>query len=40
VHIYKRACKEPIVQVAQDEKLSEEAVQDIFERWAKKTLTE
>lgn len=35
-HIYQRARKEPITQVAQDEGLSEEAVQGIFERWAKK----
>ena len=35
-HIYQRARKEPITQVAKDENLSEEAVQGIFERWAKK----
>jgi len=35
-HIYKRARKEPISQIAQDERLSEDAVQGIFERWAKK----
>lgn len=35
-HIYKRSRQEPITQIAQDEKLSEEAVQGIFERWAKK----
>jgi transposase len=35
-HIYERARKEPITQVAKDENLSEEAVQGIFERWAKK----
>jgi transposase len=34
--IYKRARKEPILQIAQDENLSEEAVQGIFNRWAKK----
>jgi len=34
--IYKRSRKEPILQIAQDEALSEEAVQGIFERWAKK----
>lgn len=35
-HVYQRTRKEPISQIAQDEKLSEEAVQGIFERWAKK----
>ena len=35
-HIYRRARKAPLTQVAQDEDLSEEAVQGIFERWAKK----
>jgi transposase len=35
-HIYQRARKEPITQVAKDESLSEEAVQGIFARWAKK----
>lgn len=35
-HIYQRARKEPATQVAKDEGLSEEAVQGIFERWAKK----
>jgi transposase len=35
-YIYQRARKEPILQVAQDEQLSEEIVQGIFERWAKK----
>jgi transposase len=35
-HIYQRTRKEPILQVAQDEQLSEEIVQGIFERWAKK----
>jgi transposase len=35
-HIFQRARKEPITQVAKDEGLSEEAVQGIFERWAKK----
>jgi transposase len=35
-YIYQRTRKEPILQIAQDEKLSEEAVQGIFERWAKK----
>ncbi len=37
-HIYQRTRKEPILQVARDEKLSEESVQGIFERWAKKRL--
>lgn len=35
-YIYRRTRKEPILQVAQDESLSEEIVQGIFERWAKK----
>ena len=35
-HIYQRSRKEPILQIAQDEQLSEEIVQGIFERWAKK----
>jgi transposase len=35
-HLYQRARKEPLTQVAKDEGLSEEAVQGIFERWAKK----
>src|SRR4030066_1663699 len=35
-HIYQRARKEPITQVSKDENLSEEAVQGIFVRWAKK----
>jgi transposase len=35
-HVYQRTRKEPIAQVAQDEQLSEEIVQGIFERWAKK----
>ena len=35
-HIYQRARKEPINQVAKDETLSEEVVHGIFERWAKK----
>jgi transposase len=35
-HIYERTRKEPISQVAKDEKLSDESVQGIFERWAKK----
>lgn len=36
--VYQRARKEPISQVARDEGLSEDAVQGIFERWAKKRL--
>lgn len=35
-HIFQRTRKEPLAQVAKDEGLSEEAVQGIFERWAKK----
>jgi len=35
-YIYQRSRREPISQVAQDEGLSEEAVQAIFEDWAKK----
>ena len=35
-YVYQRTRKEPILQVAQDEQLSEEIVQGIFERWAKK----
>ena len=34
--IYQRGRREPISQIAQDEGLSEEAVQGIFEDWAKK----
>jgi transposase len=37
-HIYERSRKEPISQIAEDEGISEEAVQAIFERWAKKRL--
>jgi len=37
-HIYQRARKEPVSQIAQEEGLSEEAVQAIFEHWAKKRL--
>jgi len=35
-YIYQRTRQEPILQVARDEQLSEEIVQGIFERWAKK----
>ena len=35
-YVYQRSRREPISQVAQDEGLSEEAVQAIFEDWAKK----
>jgi transposase len=35
-YVYQRTRKEPISQVAKDEKLSEEIVQGIFDRWAKK----
>jgi transposase len=34
--IYQRGRREPIAQIAQDEGLSEDIVQGIFERWAKK----
>jgi transposase len=37
-YIYQRARKEPVSQIAQDEGLSEEAVQAIFEQGAKKRL--
>ena len=37
-HIYERARKEPVSQIAEDEGLSEEAVQAIFEQKAKKRL--
>jgi transposase len=37
-YIYQRSRREPISQVAEDEGLSEEAVQAIFEDWAKKRL--
>ena len=36
--IYERAHKEPVSQIAEEEGLSEEAVQTIFEHWAKKRL--
>jgi transposase len=36
-YIYQRGRREPISQIAQDEGLSEEAVQAIFEDWAKKS---
>lgn len=35
--VYERARREPISQIAQQEQLSEDIVQAIFERWAKKT---
>lgn len=35
-YVYQRSRREPISQIAQDEGLSEEAVQAIFEDWAKK----
>ena len=35
-HIYQRSRREPVSQVAKDEGLSEDIVQGIFERWAKK----
>jgi transposase len=37
-HIYQRARKEPVSQIAEEEGLSEEAVQAIFEHRAKKRL--
>lgn len=37
-HVYQRARKEPVSQVAEEEGLSEEAVQAIFEHRAKKRL--
>lgn len=37
-HIYQRSRKEPVSQIAEDEGISEEAVQAIFEHWAKKRL--
>lgn len=37
-HVYQRARKEPVNQIAQGEGLSEETVQAIFEHWAKKRL--
>lgn len=37
-HIYQRARKEPVSQIAQDEGISEDTVQAIFEHWAKKQL--
>jgi transposase len=37
-YIYRRACKEPVRQIAAEEGLSEETVQAIFEHLAKKRL--
>jgi transposase len=37
-YIYQRACKEPVSQIAEEEGLSEESVQAIFEYRAKKRL--
>jgi transposase len=37
-YVYQRVRRESVSQVAQDEDLSEEAVQAIFEHWAKKRL--
>jgi transposase len=34
--VYERSRREPIAQIAKDERLSEDIVQGIFERWAKK----
>ncbi len=38
-YIYQPSKLEPISRIAQDEGLSEEVVQAVFEDWAKKTLT-
>lgn len=35
--LYQRARREPIAHIAQSEQLSEDIVQGLFERWAKKT---
>jgi transposase len=37
-YLYERACQEPVTQIAQAERVSEDVVQGIFERWAKKNL--
>jgi len=37
-YLYERACQEAVAQVARSERLSEDVVQGIFERWAKKNL--
>ena len=37
-HVYARARLETLADVAQDERLSEDVVRNIFERWAKKKL--
>jgi len=37
-YVYQRTCKEPVSQIAEEEGLSEEAVQAIFEHKAKKRL--
>ena len=37
-HIYGRCRRETVADVAQAERLSEDVVRNIFERWAKKTL--
>jgi hypothetical protein len=34
--IYEKVRRESVAQVAQDERLSEDIIQGIFERWAKK----
>jgi Helix-turn-helix domain of transposase family ISL3 len=36
--IYEQVRRESVAQVAQDEQLSEDIIQGIFERWAKKRL--
>jgi transposase len=38
-HVYERCRRESMKDVAQDERLSEDIVTSIFERWAKKTLS-
>ena len=35
-YVYQRTRREPILQIAQDERLTEDIVQGLFERWAKK----
>ena len=36
--IYEKVRRESVAQVAQDERLSKDIIQGIFERWAKKRL--
>jgi len=35
-YLYERTCREPLAQIARDERVSEDTVQAIFVRWAKK----